>query len=454
MMGGARFGIVALAGLALALAGCGEGIEGLRKPGGLLGPDLPSAGAPLAPNQYRVKPGDTLYGLARRNNLPIKALIDTNALRPPYGLIAGQVLTIPTPEIHTVAAGETLNVVAQRYGVSTAALAQANDIGPPYRLQAGQRLILPGRKVGAPLPPIVVATTPGAQPSVAATDPNAPLGGGTVPAPGAGRATIPGGATIEVSALPPPSAPATSAPAPNAPASAPRPGASDPGTTNTPAPLEASSREALSVSQAARAELERGASVDAPAAATPAPAAVPADQGALSTPSPTVQSPSQVAAATAPTSADLSPDPAPPARSEAEIAVPPRGGKSFLWPVRGRIVAAFGERQDGLHNDGINIAAPRGTTVRAAENGVVAYAGEEIKGFGKLLLIRHADGYMTAYAHNDTLLVQRGETVRRGQPISKVGSSGNVTSPQLHFEVRKGTSPVDPEKYLGSPNAA
>ena len=127
---------------------------------------------------------------------------------------------------------------------------------------------------------------------------------------------------------------------------------------------------------------------------------------------------------------------------------PSRAASKFLWPVRGKVIARYGPREGGLHNDGINIAAPRGSTVRAAENGVVAYAGNELRGYGKLVLIRHQGGWITAYAHNDTLLVNRGDTVRRGQAIGKVGSSGNVGQPQTHFEIRRGTKVVDPLKYL------
>ncbi len=108
----------------------------------------------------------------------------------------------------------------------------------------------------------------------------------------------------------------------------------------------------------------------------------------------------------------------------------------------------FGPKPGGLHNDGINIAAARNTPIRAAENGVVVYAGNELRGFGNLLLVRHADGWVTAYGHCEQLLVRRGAHVRRGQVIARVGSSGNVRTPQLHFEVRRGTRPVNPNEYL------
>jgi murein DD-endopeptidase MepM/ murein hydrolase activator NlpD len=123
-------------------------------------------------------------------------------------------------------------------------------------------------------------------------------------------------------------------------------------------------------------------------------------------------------------------------------------GIQFTWPLTGPILARFGAAGKGLHNDGINIGAPAGAQVRAAGNGVVAYAGNELKGFGNLLLIKHADGWTTAYAHNDKLLVAKGDTVAQGQVIAIVGRTGNVDKPQLHFEVRKGTQAMDPMTYL------
>ncbi|MCD0421591.1 M23 family metallopeptidase [Rubrivivax sp. JA1024] len=121
---------------------------------------------------------------------------------------------------------------------------------------------------------------------------------------------------------------------------------------------------------------------------------------------------------------------------------------SFRWPARGRVIAAYGAKTNGKSNDGINLAVPEGTPVKAAEDGVVAYAGNELKGYGNLVLIRHSNGYVSAYAHASELMVKRGETIKRGQVIAKSGQSGEVPSPQLHFEIRKGSTPVDPLKFL------
>ena len=118
------------------------------------------------------------------------------------------------------------------------------------------------------------------------------------------------------------------------------------------------------------------------------------------------------------------------------------------------MVSTFGAKPGGLHNDGINIAAERGAPVRAAGDGIVAYAGNELRGFGELVLIRHDDGWVTAYGHNEDLLVDRGETVERGQIIGRVGATGSVSSPQLHFEIRKGIEAVDPLEYLADLSAS
>jgi murein DD-endopeptidase MepM/ murein hydrolase activator NlpD len=121
---------------------------------------------------------------------------------------------------------------------------------------------------------------------------------------------------------------------------------------------------------------------------------------------------------------------------------------AFRWPVRGRVIAGFGAKNNGQQNDGINLAVPEGTAVRAAEDGVVAYAGSELKGYGNLILVRHSNGFVTAYAHASEIMVKRNDPVRRGQVIAKSGQTGTVTSPQLHFEIRKGSAPVDPMQHL------
>ena len=121
---------------------------------------------------------------------------------------------------------------------------------------------------------------------------------------------------------------------------------------------------------------------------------------------------------------------------------------SFRWPVRGRIISGFGPKPSGQENAGINFAVPEGTPVKAAEDGVVVYASNELKTYGNLVLVRHANGFVTAYAHASEILVKRDDPVKRGQVIAKSGQTGNVSAPQLHFEIRKGATPIDPMPFL------
>ncbi len=233
-----------------------------------------------------MRKGDTVWEIARRAGVPVRAVISANGLEPPFALRPGQRLDVPSAKRHTVRRGDTIYGISRRYGVDRASLVGLNGLTAPYTIRPGQRLRLP---------------------------------------------------------------------------------------------------------------------------ATARPAAPPRDAAA---------------------------------------ALPPRAGPLFAWPVEGRIVEGYGAGGGGRFNDGVNIAADRGRPVRAADDGVVAYAGSELRGLGNLLLIRHAGGWVTAYAHNEALLVGRGDAVRRGQVVGRVGQTGNVGSPQLHFEIRKGTRTVDPTRHL------
>ncbi len=180
------------------------------------------------------------------------------------------------------------------------------------------------------------------------------------------------------------------------------------------------------------------------AAAPAAPAAQPAPQPAAPAVAAAKLQPSRAPAPAAPkVTAEVAP-----AANYAAAGAPATAdggaaaGPAFRWPLRGRVISGFPK------NDGLDLAVPEGTAVHAAEDGVVAYAGNELKGYGNLILIRHSNGYVTAYAHASELMVKRNDTVRRGQVIAKSGQTGSVSSPQLHFEIRKGSTPVDPMQFL------
>ena len=127
---------------------------------------------------------------------------------------------------------------------------------------------------------------------------------------------------------------------------------------------------------------------------------------------------------------------------------------NFAWPVSGRVIADFGATSNGGRNDGINIATALGAPIHASASGTVTYAGDELKNYGNLVLVKHAGGYTTAYAHADRIVVQKGDSVTRGQIIGYSGQTGDVDSPQLHFEIRQATTPVNPRSYLSATTAS
>jgi murein DD-endopeptidase MepM/ murein hydrolase activator NlpD len=217
----------------------------------------------------------------------------------------------------------------------------------------------------------------------------------------------------------------------------------------TPASLAAlpppRSQEAAASEQPEAISRERTAPALGPAG-SPAVAAAPA-------PSPTVPLPSTPAEERHPDAKPAALPPAAAATPELPATAPAApapvsDGGTFLWPVRGHVLSGYGTSRDGTHNDGINIAAPRGAPIEAADGGVIAYAGNELRGYGNLILVKHSNGWISAYAHCELMLVKRGDKVARGQTIARVGSTGSVTEPQLHFELRRGNHAVDPREFL------
>jgi murein DD-endopeptidase MepM/ murein hydrolase activator NlpD len=308
----------------------------------------------------------------------------------------------------TVAPGETLETIARKHAVPVSAIMEANHITSATAVHPGEHLVIP-RYRAAP----------------AAT-----------------------------AAAPPQTRIATTAPAASAPYSPPHGGLVAPSGTHVVAPGETLNSiarlygkpvmviaKANNIAPDTRVRVgdhivipEMGEHPAPVASRTEAPAVAPSESVA------TIESPhsARIATPSEPVAGDN-----PVKTADAASAMP-----SFRWPVRGRIIAAFGPKPNGLQNDGINLAVPEGTPIKAAEDGVVAYAGNELKGYGNLVLVRHANGFVTAYANASEILVKRGENVKRGQVIARSGETGNVTSPQLHFEIRKGATPVDPSQYL------
>jgi murein DD-endopeptidase MepM/ murein hydrolase activator NlpD len=298
----------------------------------------------------------------------------------------------------TVRAGDNLNSIATRYGVPAFAILDANGLKNAAQVSPGRQIVIPLYNAG-------VAAAPAA-PAKAAPAGEAKLRfvpgpkGQEKPGSAKDRVRQAGAKTNEAK--------------------------TDPKLAKAPAKAEPVKQVVAKVEPPKPAKLEKVAAAPAPKAAE---APKPAQTEIVKAPAKEPENTASIA----PQATAYAPAPA---------AAP---GLGFRWPAKGRVIAGFGGARG---NEGINIALPEGTPVKAAEDGTVAYAGSDVKGYGKLVLIRHDNGYVSAYAHNGEITVKHGEKVKRGQPIAKSGQTGNVTSPQLHFEIRKGASPIDPMPHL------
>lgn len=374
-----------------------------------------------APQSYPVAGGGGVSGGGRGVSSyapPTQPHLETTATVPPRSVAAAQ------PAGGTkiiVGTSDTLDVLAKRYRVTPQAILAANGYKGPRSLSPGQQLIIPHpATAAAPAPalaPVAAAPAmaPAAKPVAAIAAPPSThfVNHGDTLASIARKNHITSAELARANGL-------------------------DPS-----AKLKLGTR--LTVPGAKTAALA------APVAAAPVGAApvVGTLQPVAAAPAPatkmaTVAAPVQSARlAQATTNVEEKPAETPAKAAETTSALP-----TFRWPVRGKVVTSYGAKTNGKSNDGINLAVPEGTPVKAAEDGVVAYSGNELKGYGNLVLVRHSNGYVTAYAHASELMVKRGDTIKRGQVIAKSGQSGEVASPQLHFEIRKGSSPVDPLQFL------
>ncbi|MCK1553285.1 LysM peptidoglycan-binding domain-containing M23 family metallopeptidase [Bradyrhizobium sp. 177] len=347
---------------------------------------------------------------------PAQPHLETTATVPPRSVAAAQ--PVGGTKI-IVGTSDTLDLLAKRYRVTPQAILAANGYKGPRALSPGQQLIIPHQATAAaPAPlmaPLAAAPAPAAKPVAAVAAPSSThfVNHGDTLASIARKNHISAAELARANGLDPSAKLKLGA-------RLAVPGAK---TAAVAAPLAAAPVGAAPVAGTLQ-----------PVAAAPAPAT---KMAAVAAP---VQS-ARLAQATANVEDKAADTPA--KAAETTSALP-----TFRWPVRGKVVTSYGAKTNGKSNDGINLAVPEGTPVKAAEDGVVAYSGNELKGYGNLVLVRHSNGYVTAYAHASELMVKRGDTIKRGQVIAKSGQSGEVASPQLHFEIRKGSSPVDPLQFL------
>jgi murein DD-endopeptidase MepM/ murein hydrolase activator NlpD len=304
----------------------------------------------------------------------------------------------------TVGPTDSVDGIARRYGVPASAIRQANNIAAAGTVYPGQRLVIPRYNQAA----VATAARPAAPPA-------APAAAGPAGSPGV-HIVAAGDTLSRISRL----------------YHKPVNEIAKANNIQATATLNVGDRLVIPGVQTAAAVKQPAAPTVGAQPTKPAP----------STP-PKATEPAQSASVVTPAAADTAN-----ADEAAKLAEGTGALPKFRWPANGRVIAGFGPTTNGQQNDGINIALPENTPVKAAEDGVVAYAGNELKGYGNLVLVRHPNGYVTAYAHAKELLVKRGDQVKRGQVIARSGQTGNVNAPQLHFEIRKGASPLDPTRFL------
>ncbi len=360
-------------------------------------------------------PQSEVTGSVPANSPPVIAAPATRpqpvaAARPSYSWEGGTAVT--------VAPGENAHTLARKHGVPAEEIARANNLPDAAAIKVGQRLVIP--RAAAPVVTGSVSPRP-SQPAQAGAQVVHTV------QPGETMMKLTRQYSVSLTAI----AQANGIPAHSQLKVGDRiviPGARS--------PQQAPARP---VAAAPAAQPARTAARAVPASPFP-----PMTQAQAPRPAPAPQIASAPATTTARVVTPAAQDPVPQQKVETTAAA----AAGFRWPVRGRVISGFGPRPSGGQNDGINVAVPEGTPIRAAEDGVVAYAGNELKTYGNLVLVRHPNGYVTAYAHASEILVKRDEPIKRGQVIAKAGQTGAVATPQVHFEIRKGSAPVDPLPYL------
>jgi murein DD-endopeptidase MepM/ murein hydrolase activator NlpD len=403
-------------------------------------------------------------GLTPRAAVPSRTVAANSSV---LGAASGWSSTGGTPV--TLSQGESIMTLSERYGVPPQALLSANGLTSASQVQPGQQLMIPVYKgAGAPsanfspVPRAVPAVRPVAAAATAAAEKPAPVpvarpvpakavAAAPVAAPAKAAAPVKAAATAKAADDDEDEVPAKAKPTQPAPAAKPKPAKVAAAAENADDDDDKAVVKPVAKSAPAAAKPEapsaKVAQAPAPAVKAEQPAKANVRKISLTPQEPEKAAPEKAAPAKA------EPAKTAPAKEQqpehtgsiAPAAAPAAADRQdFRWPARGRVIGGY---QKGA-NDGINISLPEGTPVKAAEGGTVAYAGEELKGYGKLVLVRHPNGWVSAYAHNGELMVKRGETIKRGQVVAKSGQSGNVSSPQLHFELRQGSSPVDPTPHL------
>jgi murein DD-endopeptidase MepM/ murein hydrolase activator NlpD len=384
------------------------------------------------PAAYTVRKGDSVDEIADRMGLTRKELAALNGLKSPYALKPGQVLKGPaeTRKAYLATQGDTLSVVARRFGTTPKVLAATNGLKATSSLRAGQRLILPdGVRDRGPIRETVRTPAPPANRPAPAVKPPAPEAEAPLEAPLEDPATRAPSLRTE---------PGKAAPPPPAPVRTPVP-------TPSPAPVLVTPPVPVPTPQVAAPKPVTPAPVPPPTVRTtpPQPVTPPPVRPPSSRTAPPVVVPTPAPPAPRPQSGGFTPPPTASTTPLTDAQIATLGKGRFVWPIRGEILSDFGPKGTGQRNDGVNIRAARGAPVRASAAGEVVYAGDQVPGFGNLVLIKHPDGWVTAYAHMSNVDVKIQQKVLQGQQIGEAGDTGGVSEPQLHFEIRYAPTPAE-----------
>ncbi len=391
-------------------------------------PQRPASGA----REIEVQPGDTLYGLAQRHRVSISEVMRLNGLHSPV-IRPGQRIMLPEQPT-SMAAAVRRPATAE---AASAKLARAEDAAPADASPAPETQTALAAAQESPAEPSATAAHPAEAAAEDADSYTIKHGESLYGIAVRHRVALAELQRINNITDPRKVKAGTVLRLPSASTAAATAVAAAPAPLSQPAPLETAAVPRMNGAGPA----VRPVIINAPEQRTAAPgSSETAGDGASQLPAADAEK-TDVAAASGPGEAMS-------AASASATEPASASTAKFRWPVKGKVIAGFGRQPDGQYSDGIKLAVPLGTEVHAAESGVVAYAGSELKGYGNLVLLRHDNGWISAYAHNEELSVKRGDRVRRGQVIAKAGNTGNAVKPQLHFELRQGSSPVDPIPHL------
>jgi murein DD-endopeptidase MepM/ murein hydrolase activator NlpD len=382
------------------------------------------------PFKVKAKNGETLYDISKQYGVGLRELIELNKLRPPYALEIDQYVRLPQATFHIVKPKDTLYAISRSYGLDIGRIVHLNNLIEPYKIRTGTKLLLPS----SAYPTELASANP---------DDDVKLGHSTdMQEPNNHSRDVVANDLVVLGS------------GPEKIATSSLPDAKSEEIVPTGKAINKSNEVALGDEIKAHDLKEKNKTDEVilggkvkKSVKDPAPESEEVIfTGAVAKKAGNVLAAKPVESVKMPSKIIVEENT--PAPKSFPIVQTENALTEFLWPTKGKIVSQFGPKQGGLYNDGINIAAKEGASIKAADKGEVVYSGNELRGYGNLVLVKHANGFVTAYAHAQKIVVKKGDEVEKGQTIAYVGNTGHVSKPQLHFSIRKGRKALDPQKYL------